>query len=292
MEESKKRKSHITYGSVAATKAVFGMFSLIALASNIIMPEHRTHKNLTYTKQVLNWFHEVNELYDGTLNIIHHFMYSTNITTNECFMFQNAMKQKYKMSFVEAREKEISDHEAGGHWSVVLRDTLPNKAKPIKSILSFKRKRKPYGKLLKHKACLCAHGGTQKWDDGYWETYSPVVNMLSVHLILEITKIHKLESKAIHFVLSFPQDDLKENIWMNLPIGFQIDSQTEADSDRQYVLKLNKNLYGIKQVSFDWYKKLKTYLANRNFKPSDIDTCLYIGNGKIVLTYVDYCIIV
>ena len=79
----------------------------------------------------------------------------------------------------------------------------------------------------------------QKWGDGYWETYSPVVNMLSVRLIFTITKIHKLESKAIYFVLAFPQADLKEDIWMNLPIGFQIYGQTKADSDRHYVLKLN-----------------------------------------------------
>ena len=31
-----------------------------------------------------------------------------------------------------------------------------------------------------------------------------------------------------------------------LPIGFQIDVQTEADYDWQYILKLNKILYGLK----------------------------------------------
>jgi hypothetical protein len=132
----------------------------------------------------------------------------------------------------------------------------------------------------------------QQWGDNYWETYSPVVNMLSVRLILAIAKIHKLDSKAIDFVLAFPQADLKEDIWMQLPIGFQVEGQTEADSDRQYVLKLNKSLYGLKQASFNWYEKLKTSLEDRNFKPSEIDPCLYIGNGMIVLTYVDDCIII
>ena len=106
-------------------------------------------------------------------------------------------------------EKEISEHEAVGHWSVVHRDTLTNKARPIKSVWSFKRKRKPDGDLLKHKASLYTHGGMPKWGDSYWETYSPVVNMLSVRLISEITKIHKLESKAIDFVLAFRQADFK-----------------------------------------------------------------------------------
>ena len=71
--------------------------------------------------------------------------------------------------------------------------------------------------------------------------------MLSVRLILAIKNIHKLESKATNFVLAFPQADLKEDIWIILSIGFYVDGQTKANSDRHYVFKLNKNLYGLKQ---------------------------------------------
>ena len=86
-------------------KVVFGLFLSIALASNITMPEHQTHKNLTYTNQVMNCFQEVNEIYDDTFKKIHHLIYSTNITTIECFTFRNAMKLEDKMSFVEATKK-------------------------------------------------------------------------------------------------------------------------------------------------------------------------------------------
>ena len=65
--------------------------------------------------------------------------------------------------------KDINDHENGGHWSIVHRDTLPNKSRPIEAIWLFKRKRKPDGELLKHKARLCAYGGMQQWGDSYWE---------------------------------------------------------------------------------------------------------------------------
>ena len=86
----------------------------------------------------------------------------------------------------------------------------------------------------------------QQWGDSYLETYSPVANMLSVRLILAIAKIHNIDSKSIDFVLAFPQADFKEDIWTQLSVGFQIDGQTEAKSDKCYVLKLNKNLYGLK----------------------------------------------
>ena len=67
--------------------------------------------------------------------------------------------------------------------------------------------------------------------------------MLSVRLILALTKIHKLDSKAIDFILAFPQTNLKEDIWMQLSVGFQISGHTESESDRHYVLKLKKNIY-------------------------------------------------
>ena len=203
-ETSQKRKAHISFGTAAATKLGFGLFSLIALATNVVVPHHQTEKDATFTQQVMNRLHEVNYLYDSTLNEVHHLLYATDISSNDRFNFWNAMKQDDKLAFVDAMEKEISNHEKGGHWSIVHRDTLSNNARPIKEIWSFKRKRKPDGELLKHKARLCAHGGMQKWGDSYWETYSPVVNMLYVRLILAIAKLQNIDSKAIDFVPAFP----------------------------------------------------------------------------------------
>ena len=58
----------------------------------------------------------------------------------------------------------------------------------------------------------------QQWGKNYWETLLPVVNMISVKLLLGIAKIHGLESKSIDFVLAFPQEDLDVDVWMDLPI--------------------------------------------------------------------------
>ena len=127
------------------------------------MPQHQTKKNATFTQQVTSRFHEVNELYDGTLNEVHHLLYATDISSNDSFKFLNAMKQ-------DAMEKEIRDHDKVVHWSIVHHNTLPNKAWPIKDICSFKRERKPDGELLKNKPRLCAHGGMQQWGNKYWET--------------------------------------------------------------------------------------------------------------------------
>jgi hypothetical protein len=96
--------------------------------------------------------------------------------------------------------------------------------------------------------------------------------MVIVHLILLIVQIYKLESKAIDFVLVFPQAKLDVNIWMYLPIGFQVDTENKS---KCYILKLNKSLYGLKQASLNWFEKLKQNLIDHGFHPSAIDPCLY-----------------
>jgi hypothetical protein len=145
--------------------------------------------------------------------------------------------------------------ESRDHWTIVPCSTVPKTGKPIQAIWSFKQKRRPDGTLVKHKARLCAHGGIKQWGTNYWETYSPIVNIVTVQLILLLARIYKLDSKAIDFVLAFPQAELDVDIWMYLPIGFHVD--TDNESKQSHLLKLNKSLYGLKQASLNWFQKLK-----------------------------------
>jgi hypothetical protein len=130
----------------------------------------------------------------------------------------------------------------------------------------------------------------QQWGVSYCETYSPVVDMLTVRLLLALCNIHKLESKSIDFVLAFPQAELAVDIWMELPQGIAISNH--EDHSQMYVLKLKKSLYGLKQASLNWFEKLKQGLTNRGFTPSEINQCLYMKKDMIILTYVNDCIII
>ena len=62
--------------------------------------------NRNFADQDMNWFHEVNELYGGTLNGVHHFLYSNKISSNECFTFKQAMKQEDKLPFLMLRKRK------------------------------------------------------------------------------------------------------------------------------------------------------------------------------------------
>jgi hypothetical protein len=194
-QQNKNNKAHVRFGE-NVKKTTLALFTLISFVSLISMPRHQVNPNMTYTEVFMTRLEEINESFDDTLNHFHFLSFHTEINSNETFTFGEAMKQADKLDFVAAMEKEVQDHESREHWVIVKRSSLPTGAKPIKAIWSFKRKRRPDGSLLKHKARLCAHGGMQTWGDNYWETYSPVVNMLSVRLLLCLSKIFNLDPQS------------------------------------------------------------------------------------------------
>ena len=166
-------------------------------------------------------------------------MTMASTASNEVFTYNQALQEPDFRQFIEAMPKEISDHEQRENWKLIDRNDMPPGTKTIMSIWSFKRKWIPDGRLNKHKARLCAHGGMQTWGQNYWETYAPVVNWASVWLLLAIAKIHNLPSRSIDFVLAFPQADLEIPVYMELLMGFQNDSDGKRG---KYMLCLNKSL--------------------------------------------------
>ena len=116
---------------------------------------------------MVSHIHELNELYDGTMNTIVSYAFSTVALDNKVFTYTKALQQPDADKFVEAMGKEVNDHESHDHWEIVRRSTIPAGVKTIQAIWSFKRKRYPGGTLNKHKACLCAHSGMRQWGVSY-----------------------------------------------------------------------------------------------------------------------------
>ena len=127
----------------------------------------------------------------------------------------------------------------------------------------------------------------QQWGVKYWKTYNPVVNCIIVRSILDTASIHEFTSKSIDFVLAFSEADLDVDVFMDIPLVIGFD-RNRVD----WVIKLNKSLYGIKQASANWFDILKTSLERGGYHQSQVDSCVFYRKYSVILTYVDNCVIV
>ena len=176
--------------------------------------------------------------------------------------------------------------------------TLPHKARLLSSIWSYRRKRKPNGDLIKHKARICVDGSQQELGRDYWDTYAPVVSWSTVRLVLLLSTILNLKSRQVDYTQAFPQADLTDPVYMRLPQGWYISPQGTLEphhdpkhNDTTHYIQLKKNLYGCKQAARNWFQHLDTGLKALGFRQSTTDPCLYLRKDCIMVVYTDDCLI-
>ena len=115
----------------------------------------------------------------------------------------------------------------------------------------------------------------------------PVVYWLSVRTLMTISLLHGIDSATLDFVLAFPQAKLDIDIFMEIPVGMEYPGCYR----KQYVLKLNKNLYGSKQAGLNWFNFLSEGLEQHGFVKSELDPCIWYRKDAIILIYVDDCLV-
>ncbi|KAJ4703438.1 Retrovirus-related Pol polyprotein from transposon TNT 1-94 [Melia azedarach] len=85
---------------------------------------------------------------------------------------------------------------------------------------------------------------------------------------------------------AFLHGELEEEIYMTQPDGFQVPGKED------YVCKLKKSLYGLKQSPRQWYKRFDSYMIEIGYTRSPYDCCVYYNkatNGSLIylVLYVD-----
>jgi len=260
--------------------------------------QHRSMEDILRTNKIQDQFtamlttmEQQHCLDDGTLNAIY-----PCALQNDVLHYGKMLKAPDKTKFVEAMEQEVDG--LRDMLQVIPRSSLPDGVKPLPAIWAFKRKRLLDWSIQKYKARLNAHGGKQKHGVNYWETYAPVVNWSTVRLTLILSLLHGLKSRQVDFVQAFTQAPLDCPVYLEIPAGYHVKDgnltfagETNKNHDKSHVLKLLKNMYGLKQAGYNWYNKLTDVLLDLGFKQSAVNKCLFICQNCVILVYVDDCLL-
>ena len=190
-------------------------------------------------------------------------------------------------NWVQAMKAEMDALEKNQTWDLVL---LPRGKKPVGCRWVFTTKYNSDGTLERYKARLVAKGYTQTYGVDYMETFAPVAKMNTVRVLLSLAanfgwQLHQFDVKN-----AFLHGDLEEEIYMEIPPGFNPSSKPGT------VCRLKKALYGLKQSPRAWFGRFSKAMLSMGYKQSQGDHTLFIrrsssGGVTILLVYVDDIVI-
>lgn len=193
--------------------------------------------------------------------------------------------------------KEALSRSDAGDWKAAMKEEidalienntwelteLPFNKQAIKSKWVFKIKYNPDGTISKYKARLVVKGCSQKQGIDYQETFSPVVRYSTLRFLIALAVKLALKIDQMDAVSAFLQGELSDEIYLFQP--------EEFDDGSKKVCRLKKGIYGLKQASRVWNKKLDGVIKNLGLIKSKVDPCIYYKiDGKVILiiaVYVD-----
>ena len=139
--------------------------------------------------------------------------------------------------------------------------------------------------MERHKARWVAKGFKHEDGFGYDETFSPIVKITTVPILLSLAISKKSFIHQLDVSNAFLHGELQELIFMEQPPGFV------NKNFPHHVCQLKKSLYGPKQAPRAWFLKLSTYLLSLGFSASKTDTSLFFKYHNQIpfffLIYVD-----
>nr|ABA97036.1 retrotransposon protein, putative, Ty1-copia subclass [Oryza sativa Japonica Group] len=179
------------------------------------------------------------------------FSCAEQVNTHEPAAYTEAVVSDDREKLISAMQEEMQSLEKNGTWELV---RLPKQKKTIHCKWIFKgNEGLSLSELRRFKASIVA--------------------------------MHDLELEQLDVKTTFLHGELEEEIYMDQPEEFIIPSKED------YICKLKRSLYDLKQSPRQWYKRFDSFMLSRGFKRSEYDSCVYIkfinGSPIYLLLYVD-----
>ena len=195
----------------------------------------------------------------------------------------------------QAMEKEIRNVISYDVWDPVHKDQKITKA--IRSLMIAVEKFTADGIFDKWKGRIAAMGNMLKRKVST-ESTSPTMDMASLFLLINIANHYGCNMESFDIPSAYLNCNLNELIHMILDrdtakILCKIDSKYNefVRDDGTILVKLRKNLYGLREAGRKWYDHIKSHLINQGYNRLTTDPCVFIKRSRnsfsIIGLYVD-----
>ncbi|KAE8694358.1 hypothetical protein F3Y22_tig00110783pilonHSYRG00068 [Hibiscus syriacus] len=197
--------------------------------------------------------------------------------------YQEAINNLDALLWIMAMQEEIEALHKNNTWDLV---PLPQGRKPIDNKWVFKIKRNGDDQVERYHARLVVKGYAQKEGIDFNEIFSHVVRLTTVRVVLTMCATLNLHLEKLEVKTAFLHGNLEEEIYVLQPEGF------EENKKKNLVYRLNKSLYGLKQVPRCWYKRFDSFIMCLGYNRLNADPCAYFKRSGdndfvILLLYVD-----
>lgn len=198
--------------------------------------------------------------------------------------YAEAINSTESKKWLEAMKKEIKSCEDQNTWILVNKAAMPPGAIVIPMKWVYKIKTDENGVVSQYKARITPKGFKQRKGLEYFEVFAHTGKYKSLRVLLFLAATMDLELNQLDVPSAFVRADLEEEVYMEMPEGFQ---------QKNLVCLLKKSLYGLKQAPRNWYilcsKFIKTEMG---FSACVSDPCLFYkrsrkGNVIILFLFVD-----
>ncbi|GKA35075.1 retrovirus-related pol polyprotein from transposon TNT 1-94, partial [Tanacetum coccineum] len=185
-------------------------------------------------------------------------------------------------SWVIAMQEKLNQFVANDVWELV--PFLVSQS-VIGTKWVFRNKLDENGIVSRNKARLVAQGYNQQKGIDYDETYASVAILESIRILLAIACANDFKLYQMDVKSSFLNSFINEEVYVAQPSWF-IDFQKP-----NYVSKLKKDFYGLKQAPKACYDRLKAFLIKHEYSMGTVDNTLFTKKSKshiiIIQIYVD-----
>jgi hypothetical protein len=200
--------------------------------------------------------------------------------------YQETLQGPYAFHWHNAVQSEINSLKDRQVYRLV---PLPTGRKALSSKWTFVWKSE-HGLVTRAKARLVAKGFMQKEGVDFNDIFAPTGNQDSLRLLFAMAAQHNLILHSVDVKTAFLYGILEEDIYLKQPDGC-IDPIFP-----DYVWKLDRAIYGLKQASRVWYHKLKDVLVSMDYFVSPCDPAVFYryeddGQKSYLFVFVDDIII-